>query len=40
MTDLRPPDEFVALGHSGSEHYAGLETFPSPGIATVSMTAT
>src|SRR5262249_25877785 len=29
--------EFVALGHAGSEHYAGLETFPNPGVATVSM---
>jgi 7-cyano-7-deazaguanine reductase len=31
--------EFVALGHGGSEHYAGLETFPNPGVATVSMTS-
>lgn len=28
---------FVALGHSGSEHYAGLETFPNPGVAEVRM---
>jgi 7-cyano-7-deazaguanine reductase len=31
--------EFVALGHAGSEHYAGLETFPNPGVATVSLTS-
>ena len=31
--------EFVALGHAGSEHYAGLETFPNPGVATVEMTS-
>ena len=29
--------DFVALGHAGSEHYAGLETFPNPGVATVEM---
>jgi hypothetical protein len=26
MTDVRLTEEFVALGHAGSEHYAGLET--------------
>ena len=31
--------EFVALGHSGSEHYAGLETFPNPGVARVELTS-
>jgi 7-cyano-7-deazaguanine reductase len=31
--------EFVALGHPGSEHYAGLETFPNPGVAHVEMTS-
>jgi 7-cyano-7-deazaguanine reductase len=31
--------EFVALGHAGSEHYAGLETFPNPGVAHVQMTS-
>src|SRR6476469_9229162 len=31
--------EFVALGHAGSEHYAGLETFPNPGVAAVEMTS-
>jgi 7-cyano-7-deazaguanine reductase len=29
--------EFVALGHAGSEHYAGLETFPNPGVSVVRM---
>jgi 7-cyano-7-deazaguanine reductase len=32
-------DEFVALGHAGSEHYAGLETFPNPGVSQVEMTS-
>jgi 7-cyano-7-deazaguanine reductase len=31
--------EFVALGHAGSGHYAGLETFPNPGVATVELTS-
>jgi 7-cyano-7-deazaguanine reductase len=31
--------EFVALGHAGSERYAGLETFPSPGVERVTMTS-
>jgi 7-cyano-7-deazaguanine reductase len=31
--------EFVALGHAGSEHYAGLETFASPGVSQVAMTS-
>ena len=31
--------EFVALGHAGSEHYAGLETFPNPGVSSVEMTS-
>ena len=29
--------DFVALGHAGSEHYAGIETFPNPGVSSVSM---
>jgi 7-cyano-7-deazaguanine reductase len=29
--------EFVALGHAGSDHYAGLETFPNPGVAEVEL---
>jgi 7-cyano-7-deazaguanine reductase len=31
--------EFVALGHAGSEAYAGLETFPNPGVAHVELTS-
>jgi 7-cyano-7-deazaguanine reductase len=34
MTDT--PD-FVALGHSGLDHYGGLETFPNPGVSQVEM---
>ena len=29
--------DFVALGHAGSSHYAGLETFANPGVAVVEM---
>jgi len=39
MTDLRPTDEFVALGHAASEHYAGLETFENPGVTRVELTS-
>jgi 7-cyano-7-deazaguanine reductase len=31
--------DFVALGHAGSEHYAGLETFENPGVSHVEMTS-
>src|SRR5881396_2620872 len=31
--------EFVALGHAGSGRYAGLETFPNPGVSYVEMTS-
>ena len=31
--------EFVALGHAGSEHYIGLESFPNPGVTEVEMTS-
>jgi 7-cyano-7-deazaguanine reductase len=31
--------EFVALGHPGSDRYAGLETFANPGAAHVEMTS-
>jgi 7-cyano-7-deazaguanine reductase len=34
-----PATEFVALGHAGSAHYAGLETFPNPGVSHVDMTS-
>ena len=29
--------EFVALGHAGSDAYVGLETFPNPGVERVEM---
>ena len=29
--------EFVALGQPGSEAFAGLETFPNPGVSRVEM---
>jgi 7-cyano-7-deazaguanine reductase len=29
--------EFVALGHPGSDRYAGLETFANPGVADVEL---
>ena len=29
--------EFTALGHAGSDHYAGLETFPNPGVWLVEL---
>jgi 7-cyano-7-deazaguanine reductase len=31
------PTEFVALGHPGSQHYAGLESFPNPGVTRVEL---
>src|SRR3954464_9253766 len=31
--------EFVALGHAGSQAYAGLESFPNPGVTRVEMTS-
>ena len=31
--------DFVALGHPGSEQYAGLETFANPGVSQVEMTS-
>ena len=39
MTEVRQTEEFVALGHAGSEHYAGLETFENPGVTQVEMTS-
>ncbi len=36
MSDSGLPD-FVALGHAGSEHFAGLETFPNPGVSLVEL---
>jgi 7-cyano-7-deazaguanine reductase len=29
--------DLVALGHPGNEHYAGLETVPNPGVASVEL---
>jgi 7-cyano-7-deazaguanine reductase len=34
---MDPGKEFVALGHAGSDHYAGLESFPNPGVSQVEM---
>jgi 7-cyano-7-deazaguanine reductase len=34
-----PPPHFESLGHAGREHFAGLETFPNPGVARVEMTS-
>jgi 7-cyano-7-deazaguanine reductase len=34
---MDPGKEFVALGHAGSEHYAGLESFANPGVSHVEM---
>jgi 7-cyano-7-deazaguanine reductase len=31
--------ELVALGHAGSAHYAGLESFPNPGVTEVQLTS-
>jgi 7-cyano-7-deazaguanine reductase len=39
MSGMEMETEFVALGHAGSEHYAGLETFPNPGVSRVRMTS-
>src|SRR5579871_3496941 len=36
MVTTRDTD-LVALGHPGNEHYAGLETFPNPGVADVEL---
>jgi 7-cyano-7-deazaguanine reductase len=29
--------DFVALGHPGNDHYAGLESFANPGVADVEL---
>jgi 7-cyano-7-deazaguanine reductase len=39
VTEVRQTEEFVALGHAGSERYAGLETFENPGVTRVEMTS-
>jgi len=33
------PGDFVALGHPGSERFAGLETFTNPGVSHVELTS-
>ena len=37
--DKVPEDHLVALGHSGPSRFAGLETFPNPGVTRVEMTS-
>ena len=37
MSDETRPGEFVALGSPGPTQYAGLETFPNPGVEQVEM---
>jgi 7-cyano-7-deazaguanine reductase len=39
VSEASTPGDFVALGHAGSDHYAGLETFPNPGVSQVEMTS-
>jgi 7-cyano-7-deazaguanine reductase len=39
MDEARRSEEFTALGHPGSKHYAGLETFENPGVTRVEMTS-
>ena len=37
--DAPRPTEFAALGHQGPDAYAGLETFPNPGVSLVELTS-
>ena len=37
MATTSPSTEFVALGHPGNGHFAGLETFANPGVAEVEL---
>ena len=42
MQTVEPPSrasDLIALGHAGSDHYAGLETFANPGVSHVEMTS-
>jgi 7-cyano-7-deazaguanine reductase len=39
METTQRETEFVALGSPGSSAYAGLETFPNPGVSRVEMTS-
>ena len=37
MAQTERSTEFVALGHPGSDRYAGLETFANPGVSVVEL---
>jgi 7-cyano-7-deazaguanine reductase len=37
VSESKTLPEFAALGHAGSAHYAGLETFPNPGVELVEL---
>ena len=37
MDTTQRETDLVALGHPGNEHYAGLESFPNPGVALVEL---
>jgi 7-cyano-7-deazaguanine reductase len=39
VSEASRTEQFVALGHAGSDHYAGLETFENPGVTRVEMTS-
>ena len=39
MEPVSRSTDFVALGHPGSDQYAGLETFANPGVSHVEMTS-
>ena len=39
MTESPAHPPFAALGHAGSSHYAGIETFPNPGVSRVELTS-
>ena len=39
METTQRDTDFVALGHPGNDHYAGLETFANPGVAEVELTS-
>ena len=39
MDDPSRSPDFAALGHPGGESFAGLESFPNPGVSHVEMTS-
>lgn len=39
MDETDRSEELEALGHPGSDHYVGLETFENPGVTRVEMTS-